>query len=155
MPGCGFPWRTRAAKSTCGTTVGTSRVFFSITGPMEPKPLAEAELERPEQAGIQRLRLEPLGISLEPDVEYEWFVSLVPDIERREEDSTSGGVIRRVRNTGLEDRNPSAALYAAHGFWYDALESVSDAIEAAPEEPGLRAQRNSLLRQADLEAAAE
>ena len=61
----------------------------------------------------------------------------------------------RVRDTGIEDRKPSATLYAAHGFWYDALESVSDAIAADPQDPSLRAQRNSLLRQADLAAATE
>jgi hypothetical protein len=138
-----------------GEPPASARVFFSISGPMEPKPLAEAELPRPEKAGIQRLRLEPLGIELEPDVEYEWFISLVPDVEQREEDITSGGVIRRVRDTGIESRNPSAILYAAHGFWYDALESVSDAIAASPQDASLRAQRNSLLKQADLEADSE
>ena len=99
--------------------------------------------------------IRPSGIVLEPDVDYEWFISLVPDIDQREDDITSGGVIRRVRDTGIEDRKPSAILYAAHGFWYDALESVSDAIAADPQDPSLRAQRNSLLRQADLDAVTE
>jgi hypothetical protein len=138
-----------------GTPPAGARVFFSITGPMEPKPLAEAELLLPEKAGIQRLRLEPLGIALEPDAEYEWFISLVLDVEQRDKDITSGGVIRLVRDTGIEERKPSAVLYAAHGFWYDALESVSDAIAAAPQDASLRAQRNSLLKQADLGAATE
>jgi hypothetical protein len=138
-----------------GTLPAGARVFFTLNAPMEPNPVAETELELPQKAGIQRLRLERLGVSLEPGLEYEWFISLVPDMTRREADITSGGVIRRVNDTGIQERNPSAALYASHGFWYDALESLSDGIATSPQDSSLRAQRNSLLEQGDLGAASD
>ena len=49
----------------------------------------------------------------------------------------------------------STRSYAALGLWYDALESISDAIEAAPADAVLRSQSNELLRQADLDAAVD
>jgi len=47
-----------------------------------------------------------------------------------------------------------AQAYAQAGIWYDAFESVSNAIEAHPDDPSLRAQRASLLQQVGLSEAA-
>ena len=61
--------------------------------------------------------------------------------------------MRRVDAGALAGRPPSARAYAEQGLWYDALEALSDAIERAPADPELLAQRDSLLRQASLDAA--
>ena len=45
-------------------------------------------------------------------------------------------------------------LYAEAGLWYDALSSLSDLIEATPDNPGLRQQRAALLKQVGLTDAA-
>jgi hypothetical protein len=62
--------------------------------------------------------------------------------------------VRRVGGNVLGGREPSPSAYADAGLWYDALASLSEAIDAGGD-PELRAARNSLLRQAHLDAAVE
>jgi hypothetical protein len=44
-------------------------------------------------------------------------------------------------------------VHAENGLWYDALASITDAIEASPGNTALLGQRDDLLRQGNLEAA--
>lgn len=119
------------------------------------EPVAELRISSPQRAGIYRVRLDEHGVKLRRGVEYEWSISLVVDPEQRAQDVISTGYIMRVEEPELQGRPPTAAVYAELGLWYDALETLSDAIEAAPADAGLRRRRNSLLRQAKLEAAVE
>ena len=119
------------------------------------EPLLETPLDPPGEAGIQRVRLSEHQVVLEPNREYEWSVSLIVDSQRRAQDMVTTGHIMRVDEPRLGGEESSAARYAELGLWYDALESLSDAIEAAPQDERLRAARSSLLRQAGLEAAVE
>ena len=71
------------------------------------------------------------------------------------------GVIKRITPPGdLANRVAQmsdlerAAAYGQAGIWYDAFESVSNAIEAHPDDASLRAQRASLLQQVGLSEAA-
>jgi hypothetical protein len=41
-------------------------------------------------------------------------------------------------------------VYAESGLWYDALTTVSELIETAPQDPTLQKQRDALLSQAGL-----
>ena len=112
-------------------------------------------LETPTQAGIQRIRLTDLGIHLEPEIEYEWSVALIPDPARRARDVISTGYLRRVGQpeelANLAPGRGSVGTYAALGLWYDALEAISDSIDRAPADPTLRGHRNALFRQGKLE----
>jgi len=118
------------------------------------EPLLEVPLRPPPAAGIQRVRLADHGVGLRPDVEYEWSVSMARGAEPRVQDLVSTGYLMRVDEPRLaEPADP--ARYADLGLWYDALEGLSDAIDARPGDAGLRAARNALLRQAGLEAAVE
>jgi hypothetical protein len=130
--------------------------IFTLIDDEMTAPLAEITLDRPGSAGIQRLRLSDLGVRLEPGVEYTWSIALAPDAEQRSNDRVSLGFIRRVvRPEALATGTPDGAAFAEAGLWYDALEALSDAVDADPAEGDLRRLRSSLLQQAQLDAAVE
>ena len=135
-----------------GVPEGT-RLFFTLVEETEGLPLVEAELARPAKAGIQRVLLADYSIELDPEVTYQWSISLVPDIEHRSADVVATGYIQRVARP--EPGYSDAQAYAAAGIWYDALEALSDAVDASPEADAPRAQRRSLLTQAGLRLGAE
>lgn len=119
-------------------------------------PLVEARLAAPKRSGIWRIRLADYGARLAPGAEYQWSVALIADPAHRAKDIVSSGYIQRVAAPEkLELGPPGVDTYADLGLWYDALESISDAIDSAPADPVLRGQRNALLRQAKLDAAIE
>ncbi len=45
-------------------------------------------------------------------------------------------------------------IYAENGYWYDAMETLSQQIDADPDNDRLRSQRSSLLKQVNLPIAA-
>ena len=114
------------------------------------------------QAGIQAIDLAQLGITLEPEMDYEWFVSVVTDATQRSKDITSGGVIRRVAvdpavqaRAGAAGERGAARVYAEAGLWYDAIAALSQQIERNPADANLRAQRSDLLKQIGLPQVAD
>jgi hypothetical protein len=138
-------------------------------------PLLEKRLAPPLQAGIHALSLTELGVRLQPEVEYQWFVAWVKDPAQRSQDLVAGGTIRRVKpeeasvaGGGIRRVQPTqaltprrgtdpaalAAFYAAKGLWYDAIEALSTQIALHPSDPHLRAQRAHLLEQVQLPAVA-
>jgi hypothetical protein len=134
---------------------------FSIRRDDALEPLKEIQLPGPHREGIHALSLAAQGVSLEPDADYRWFVSLVPDPARRSNDVLAGGMIRRREPPAqlgqrLEGAGPSQAAFmqAESGLWYDALASLARGIEAAPADEGLRVQRAALLDQVGLRDAA-
>jgi hypothetical protein len=116
-------------------------------------PLLEITLPRPAAAGIQRVRLADHGIELALDNEYEWVIAIVPNPKERSNDIITVASIRRVEEPRLEGRPATASTYAALGLWYDALQSLNEAIERAPDDASLHALRAQLFGQAGLETA--
>lgn len=111
--------------------------------------------------GVQALDLASYGVTLAPETEYEWFVSVVSDASQRSKDVTSGGTIRRVAPDPAVQAKVAAAgeravpgIYAEAGLWYDAMGALSRLIERNPEDAALRGARASLLEQIGLPAAA-
>ena len=131
-------------------TPAETRVSFVLIRADRIDPVAERALTGASSAGIQRIRLSDLGIELEPGVEYEWSVALVADPNNRARDLVSTGWLRRVDASVAADGAQDARAYAQRSLWYDALEAISDELDANPGDPTLRAQRDDLLRQADL-----
>jgi hypothetical protein len=130
---------------------------FSIRREDAMEPLKEVQLPGPHRQGVHALDLAAQGVALDPDADYRWFVSLVPDPERRSNDVLASGMIRRREPTSqlsarLQAAGPARAtfVYAEGGIWYDALASVSKGIESSPADAGLRAQRAALLDQIGL-----
>jgi len=111
--------------------------------------------------GVQAIDLASHGVTLAPETDYEWFVSVVSDTSQRSKDVTSGGTIRRVAPDPAVQAKVAAAseravpgIYAEAGLWYDAIGALSRLIERNPGDAGLRAMRAGLLEQIGLPAAA-
>jgi hypothetical protein len=120
-----------------------------LTSPQADKP------------GIHRIKLATQKVELQPNVIYEWSVAIVSDPDNRSKDVIAKGVIKRIQAPSAlanelenKDEADQAAIYAQSGIWYDALEAISNAIEAHPDDTSLREQHASLLRQVGLPEAA-
>jgi hypothetical protein len=140
----------------------TSRVEVTVTTDEVIDPVLEETVEAPLDAGFAALDLAAKGVELKPGVEYQWFVSVVPDASQRSVDIISGGAIERVDpSPALKGQLAGASprtkpqVYAGEGIWYDAIASLSSLIEKNPGDRGLREQRASLLEQVGLSEAAD
>lgn len=129
-------------------------VLFTLIDDAQDAPVAQLQLDTPEQAGIQRIRLAEHSVTLEPGIAYEWTVSLVVDERWSHNPSAVGGIVRvdaPETLAALPWVSGGAHAYAEAGLWYDAFTSVSDMIDAAPGDSTLVEVRNSLLLQVGLE----
>ncbi len=138
-----------------------ARFDLTVVEPKNPKSLLSLTSSRADKPGIDQVKLTRHGVELQPDVVYEWSVAIVPDAENRSKDLVAKGVIKRVKPSDalarqLETPNDleRASIYAQAGIWYDALATISNAIEAHPNDASLREQRASLLKQVGLSEAA-
>lgn len=138
-----------------------TRIELTVVDDDAIEPLLELSLPGPVEAGIHALDLGALGVELEPDKTYRWFVAVVHDPRRRSRDELAEGAIERIESpsatssTGVESGPRATAELrreslerAREGLWYDALAILEDAIEHDPSNAGLRADRASLLAQA-------
>lgn len=132
-------------------------VELTVMDPLGVKPILETQLPSPTQAGIQRVRLGDYNVHLAPGAAYRWFVAVVPDADRRSKDILAGGAIERVdlqedfkTKVAKASEKELPFVYAQAGLWYDALNSISDLIDAAPQNQELHNQRTALLKQVGL-----
>jgi hypothetical protein len=139
----------------------TSQVMFVLVDARSVQVISGVTLAPPTQPGVQLVRLKDFGVSLEQDVQYRWYITVVLDPDKPSRDIVAGGMIQRVSPEFATTRPPSAnnleavRFYAEAGLWYDALASISDLIAAAPSDHLLRKQRAGLLRQVGLSEVAE
>jgi hypothetical protein len=136
-------------------------VELTITERHAVKPLVEQIIKSPEKSGIQSLCLADYGVKLRSNVEYKWFVTIVPDAEHRSRDIMAGGILSFIdpqppllEKLREADSGSAPSIYAEEGFWYDAVEALSKMIDASPRDENLRRQRASLLEQVGLAEAA-
>ncbi|MCB1787522.1 MAG: DUF928 domain-containing protein [Chromatiaceae bacterium] len=155
---------------TALTTQATPRLYWYINPGFRNKvrfrigeagvtpPLLEILLEPQPNGGIQHIDLAAHKVRLEPGKLYEWGVLLEPFPHQRMPplvslgrivlDDSAAGTLAQV---DVRQR-PYAAAYK--GFWYDALDGVSQQIESANGDPQLRLRRAGLLDQGGLQTAA-
>jgi hypothetical protein len=126
-------------------------VVFTLTDKRRVDAIAEKTLAKPSSAGVQEISLASLGARLDLDVEYQWFISVVPDRDHRSKDIVTTAGIARVAPFGeiaskLGDSKglQAAPLYAEAGLWYDALAALGGAGSES------RARRGELLEQVGL-----
>jgi hypothetical protein len=138
-----------------------AKLELALVEPKKAKPVLALTSGTANQVGIHRIKLANHKIELQPDVLYEWTVAIVPDVDNRSKDVIAKGVIKRVSSpSGLAEKvenasdTEKAAMYAEAGIWYDALEAISNAVDAHPDDASLREQRASLLKQVGLPQAA-
>jgi len=102
-------------------------VRFVLNDRRQIPPLVETALPAPATAGVHAVALADVGVSLEPGVDYDWFVQVSEEGEKAPA-SFSGGQIRRVTPE-------EAGALGGRALWYDV---VSDAL-AADASPDARA----------------
>ena len=133
-------------------------VNFTLIDLDEEVPLVDLTMQGPFDQGVQRVRLAEHAAQLEEGRLYQWFVALIPDPEDRSSDQLAGGGIERVDSKRwLRDRLGAApaeevpAILAGAGVWYDALNEISERMDASPDDPAPRAQRAALFEQVGLQ----
>ena len=126
---------------------------FTLNDEHAIKPLVETKVNA-SQPGIHALWL---NYTLQLEVEYQWAIAVVADPNQRAGDIIASGTIKRVQPSAtLADHLNSASkpqlsfLYAQEGFWYDAIATLSEQIDAQPANRRLREQRAALLDQVGL-----
>lgn len=137
-------------------------VELTVMDPQGVQPILETRIPAPVQAGVHRIRLSDYNVRLAPGAAYRWFVSVVPDADRRSKDIMAGGAIERVEMPeGLKAKVAQAgksdlpSIYAEAGLWYDTVAAISELIEVAPQDQALRKQRTALLAQVGLTGITE
>jgi hypothetical protein len=132
-------------------------VRFTLIDSRSIRPIVEVMLSPPTRPGVQRVPLREFGITLDPGMQYRWYVSLVVDANKPSGDLVTGGMIERVDfNEGsalgfpLDCEKDAVHRYAEAGLWYDAISCISELIESNPHDALLRKQRAFLLHQIDL-----
>jgi Domain of Unknown Function (DUF928) len=111
-------------------------IQFTISAPMQPAPVVEANIAAPSAAGVYVIRVADYGVRLSPGIIYTWSVAAILDPNARSRDIVaSASLLFAAPNAALESAvriaPPArrAVLYAQAGFWYDA---VAAAAAAAP-----------------------
>ena len=127
------------------------------------KPIYEGPIPTPGQAGVHTLNLKDLGLTLEPDVQYRWYISAIRNPDSPSQDIVAGGVIERCEfstclvemEVDLSCDQQSVRRNAVRGFWYDAMSCLCDLITANQKDASLRRMRAALLKQVGLNSVAE
>jgi hypothetical protein len=135
---------------------------FTVIDETGVTPIIEKRLSSPPDSGIHIIRLADYDLKLEKGKTYQWFVSLITDLEHRSTDIIAGGMIQvsdLPASLGEDARkaNPVDAtrLWAQAGFWYDAMGVISTNIQTNPSDPEMHNLRASLLEEVDLATPAQ
>jgi hypothetical protein len=138
-------------------------IRFTLVDARSVKPVHEGPIPTPGQAGVQSLSLKDLDLTLEPDVQYRWYISAIRNPDSPSQDIVAGGVIERCEfstclvemEVDLSCDRQSVLRNAGRGFWYDAMSCVCDLIKANQKDASLRRMRAALLKQVGLNGVAE
>ena len=138
-------------------------IRFTLIDTRTVKPLHEGPIPTPSQAGVQSLDLKDFGLTLEPDVQYRWYISAIRNPDSPSQDIVAGGVIERCEfstclvemEVDLSCDQQSVQRNALRGFWYDAVSCLCDLIKANQQDPSFRRMRAALLKQVGLNGVAE
>jgi hypothetical protein len=141
----------------------TYPLIFTLNDVGQVKPIYEGPIPTPVRAGIQSINLKDMNIVLEPEVQYRWYISAIPDPKSPSKNIVAGGMIERCEfstclvemEVDLSCDRQSVLRNALRGFWYDAMACVCELIDANPSDQALRRQRAALLNQIGLSGVAE
>jgi hypothetical protein len=135
------------------------QIEFTLVDDRSTKVILETTLKPPFSPGVQRVRLSDYGVRLSPG-KYGWTVALVLDPEHRSQDIAASGwmevpLMGHPATVNARDKGVAYQVYAKEGFWYDAVAAISEQIDASPNDPVLRQNRASMLKQVGLVDVAE
>lgn len=106
--------------------------------------------------GILAVNLADHGLTLEPETVYEWSVSLVTDQDKDISAVSRGLVAFRAPSSKIakqvEKAKPGdlADVHASNGYWYDAVNAISQMIAQNPDTAAYKEARAELVEQAKL-----
>ncbi len=141
----------------------TAKIELTLIQATAERPVLELSLSNLAGPAIHVIDLSRHGIALTPNVDYQWSVALVPFSDTRSNDIVASAAIRFVPSAKKERANQTsevskqAARLAEQGIWYDAFDTLSQAIASHPEDPAnaaWRKMRATLLDQVGLATAA-
>ncbi len=139
-------------------------VVVTLRDDRSPRAFQEKSIPAPKQAGIYTINFKELGFTLEPNVQYKWFVSVIRDPNQHSNNPVAGGVIDRCEfNACVIELNPvltcsgdeDVLKNARAGLWYDAMGCLCSLIDADPRNDKLRRLRARLLKDVGLNGVAE
>ncbi|MCS6294934.1 MAG: DUF928 domain-containing protein [Nitrospira sp.] len=137
-------------------------ITFTLIDERSIHALVERSLTPPHKAGVHAVKLEDLGLALQANVQYRWYISVIKATDSPSQDLVTGGMIERCEFSecsilgAMTMCNREAVIASAvKGFWYDAMACLCDLIESNPSDTGLRKQRAALLRQVGLHDVAD
>ncbi len=138
-------------------------VRFTLIDNQSVRPLFEAPIPTPKQPGIFSISIKDLGLALDPNIQYRWYVSVVRDPSSPSKDIVGGGVIERCEmsdclitfDAKITCSVQTVTENARAGFWYDAMGCLCTLIDANPTDASLRRLRAGLLKQVGLNGVAE
>ncbi|HEY7091413.1 MAG TPA: DUF928 domain-containing protein [Tepidisphaeraceae bacterium] len=130
----------------------TNRITFSLSDPDTQTTLARVNFDQgAPQAGIVRVALGENDPPLKPGVEYIWSISVRSAKGGNAANADARAVVVYQPMPELDqklsglDKSQRAQILAENGIWYDMIANVSEAIDASPDNPYLRSQRERLL----------
>jgi len=134
---------------------------FKLNEPRVSKPILSVTLTGSEAEGIYGIKLKDYNVKLKPDIEYEWFITIITDPEERSGDIYASATIKYVKppndlNSKFNEASLSKrySVFAKNGYWYDSISSISQQIEQSATSKKLRLHRAALLKQVNLPKAA-
>ncbi|HMU29518.1 MAG: DUF928 domain-containing protein [Nitrospira sp.] len=137
-------------------------ITFTLIDERSIHALVERPLAPPHQAGVHAVKLEDLGVTLQPNIQYRWYISVIKDADSPSQDIVTGGMIERcefsecsILGAMTTCTREAVMTSAAKGFWYDAMGCLCDLIDSNPADTALRKQRAALLRQVGLHDVAD
>ena len=140
----------------------TLPIRFTLIDERSVRPLVEQSMTPPNHAGVHAVKLDDLGFTLQENVQYRWYISIIKDQDSPSRDIVTGGMIERcefseclVLGAATSCTREVVMTSAAKGFWYDAMACLCNLIESDPGDLKLRQQRAALLKQVGLHAVAE
>ena len=130
-------------------------VRLTLTAEGEWTQLLRTEIPGPKTAGWLAIRLADHGVRLQPGIRYEWVATLV-DLssgERSSDSIASASVSYQPLSSdvqvSVQEAADPASVYAAAGYFYDAIHVLSQGTRSA------RSERTTLLSQVNLPAVVD
>jgi hypothetical protein len=107
---------------------------FTISAPLQAKPLLETTFASPTARGLYALRVSDYHVQLSPGIVYTWSVAAIVDPQNWSRNVVASATIQRVTPDASVDGAVRAAtpvrrvaLLASAGLWYDAVAAATEA----------------------------
>jgi len=134
---------------------------FSLVEPGNPQPLFNQEMNDL-TPGIMKAEIPENLPGLEPGKTYRWSVALICNADRRSADVIAQALIQRVTASPALEQQLAVAtsstqkseIYAAAGFWYDAMSETSK-VDAKIDQKTVKQNQLALLQQVGLISVVE